>query len=353
VLQERRSKLVESQGMMSTVTPLVTEPPAAARAGADLREARERLGLSLHDVAFTLRIRLPHLEALEEGRISLLPGNAYALAFVRTYSSTLGLDAEEMVRRFRTEAAEFGQRTELVFPIPMPERGLPAGAVMLLGLVLAVGAYAGWYRLSGEGRLPAEAVTAIPERLAPLAEQALPPAPTPGPVADASATAASRIVLADPATPGMLATPAPPVIAISPTSAAAAQLPSQPPDAAPLAGLSPVPAPVAAAPDADASRVALHASADAWMLVKDRGGTVLLNRVLKAGDSWPVPPRTDLLLTTGNAGGTDILVDGAATPSLGGSGKVRRDMQLDPDQIKDGKLAGAVAPQLASSHSHP
>src|ERR1700722_645552 len=161
--------------MMSTVTPLVTEPPAAARAGADLREARERLGLSLQDVAFELRIRMPHLEALEEGRISLLPGNAYALAFVRTYANALGLDAEEMVRRFRTEAAEFSRRPELVFPVPMPERGMPAGAVLLLGLVLAVGAYAGWYRLSGEGRLPAETVAAIPERLAPLAQQALPP----------------------------------------------------------------------------------------------------------------------------------------------------------------------------------
>jgi cytoskeleton protein RodZ len=334
---------------MSTVTPLVTEAPVATRAGADLREARERLGLSLHDVALTLRIRMPHLEALEEGRISLLPGNAYALAFVRTYASTLGLDAEEMVRRFRTEAAEFGRRTELVFPIPMPERGLPAGAVVLLGLVLAIGAYAGWYRLSGEGRLPAETVTAIPERLAPLAEQALPPTPPSGATADASSAAAPRIVLADPATSDMLATPAPPAMAISPSSAAAAQLPARPPDVAALAVLAPVPA--SAAPDA--GRVVLRASADAWVLVKDRGGAVLLNKTLRSGDTWPVPPRADLLLTTGNAGGTDILVDGAATPSLGGAGAVRRDLLLDPDQIKDGKLAGAAAPQLASSHPHP
>src|ERR1700712_3420319 len=115
VLHQRRSKLVESQNMMSTVTPVVTEAPAAARAGAELRAARERLGLSLDDIAHTLRIRPPHLEALEEGRIALLPGNAYALAFVRAYAAKLGLDAEEMVRRFRTEAAAFGRRTDLVF----------------------------------------------------------------------------------------------------------------------------------------------------------------------------------------------------------------------------------------------
>jgi len=38
------------------------------------------------------------------------------------------------------------------------------------------------------------------------------------------------------------------------------------------------------------------------------------------------------------AGGTDLLVDGVATGPLGGSGAVRRDLSLDPDQIKDGKL---------------
>ena len=43
-----------------------------------------------------------------------------------------------------------------------------------------------------------------------------------------------------------------------------------------------------------------------------------------------------------------FLLDGVATPSLGAPGTVRRDMPLDPDQIKDGKLAGALAPQIAS-----
>jgi cytoskeleton protein RodZ len=371
---------------MSTVTPLVTEPPAASRAGADLRAARERLGLSLEDVALDLRIRLPHLEALEEGQVSSLPGTAYALAFVRTYANALGLDAEEMVRRFRTEAAEFGRRTELVFPLPMPERGLPAGAVVLLGLVLAVGAYAGWYRLSGEGRLPAETVMAVPERLAPLAEQAVPPASgilalggaapgtkaysatalgasapasgvqAAGPAAEASGATAPAVAPGDQTSSAMVANPAPPVAAISPTSAAAAQLPPTSADVSAVAGLPPpassVTVPPGAAPPAaaaDASRLVLHASADAWVMVKDRAGAVLLNRTLKAGETWPVPPRPDLLLTVGNAGGTDILLDGAATSSLGPSGAVRRDLPLDPDQIKEGRLAAALAPQLAST----
>ncbi len=363
MLQGRRLELVESQVMISTVTGLMTDPPAAERAGADLRAARERLGMSLQDVALTLRIRLPHLEALEEGRISLLPGNAYALAFVRTYASAIGLDAEEMVRRFKTEAAAFSRRTELVFPVPMPERGMPAGAVMLLGLVLVAGAYAGWYRLSAEGRLPAETVTAIPERLAPLAEQALPKAPV-----AAADTGVPRIIVSGQPPAGILANQAPPVVSISPISAAAAQIdrpaayePAVPTVPAPAMSSSAMPSSAMPSPSMsspglsspDAVRMVLRASADAWILVKDHAGTVLVNRTLKAGDTWPVPVRTDLLLTTGNAGGTEILVDGATTASLGGSGAVRRDLPLDPDQIRDGKLAiAAAAPQSVSARPH-
>ena len=147
---------------------------AAPRAGADLRAARERLGWPIEDVSAALRIRLPHLEALEEGRIDLLPGNAYAVGFLRTYARALGLDPDEIARRFKAEASEVNRRTELTFPAPMPQRGVPAGAVILLGVVLAIGAYAGWYRLSGEGRLPPETVAPVPERLATLAEQAVP-----------------------------------------------------------------------------------------------------------------------------------------------------------------------------------
>jgi cytoskeleton protein RodZ len=115
----------------------------------------------------------------------------------------------------------------------------------------------------------------------------------------------------------------PPMPAVSPTSAAAA--PAMP-------------------PPADRARIVLRASADAWVQVRDRAGPVLLNRILHPGESWEVPIRPNLLLTTGNAGGTDLLVDGATTASLGGNGVVRRDLPLDADLIKDGKLAANLRP---------
>jgi cytoskeleton protein RodZ len=104
----------------------------------------------------------------------------------------------------------------------------------------------------------------------------------------------------------------------------------------PLPDTPPAPAP------SDQSRILLRANADAWVQVRDRAGPVLLSRILHAGETWVVPARPNLLLTTGNAGGTDLVVDGAPSPPLGGNGAVRRDLLLDPDLIKDGRLAAAI-----------
>ena len=144
----------------------------AVQTGADLRAARERLGRSVEEMAAPLRLRASYLRALEEGRLDALPGHAYALYYLRSYASALGLDPEATAQHFKAEAGEVESRPELRFPAPVPQRDLPGGAVILIGLVLAVGAYGGWYYLSADGKLPPETVEPVPGRLTPLAERA-------------------------------------------------------------------------------------------------------------------------------------------------------------------------------------
>jgi cytoskeleton protein RodZ len=284
------------------------EPSAAeaARLGEELRDARVALGLSLEDIAASLRIRRPYLVALEEGRVHDLPAPAYAVGFVRTYARALGLDEDEVVRRFREASGPVVQRkTDLVFPEPVPEHGLPAGAVILVGAMLAVGAYAGWYQWSGSGDRTVDAVAPVPARIEQAAR--LEPAPA--------------------------ATPSPPPAA-SPVNAQAAPAP-------PLATAPPAPPPAATATE---GRIVLRARADAWIQLRDRGtGTVILNRVLRPGESYTVPPREGLLFTTGNAGGLDIMVDGQPVPALGGAQAVRRDLLLEPERLKSGQPPVAAA----------
>ena len=140
----------------------------APRAGADLRAARERLGWALSDVAAMLRIRLSYLEALEDGSLTQPASNVYAMGFLRSYASALGLDAGRGRAPFPRRGWRNRKARRPGFPAPMADRGLPAGALILLGLILVGGAYIGWYRLSGEGKFPAETVIPVPARLASL-----------------------------------------------------------------------------------------------------------------------------------------------------------------------------------------
>lgn len=308
------------------------EPYVPSRVGGDLRAARERLGWSLPDVANTLRIRQPYLEAIEEGRLSELPGNAYAVGFVRTYATALGLDPAEISRRFRTEAQEVNRKTELAFPAPVPERGVPVGAAIMLGLLLIVGSYAAWYRYSGDASSPSETVSAVPERLAPLAEPTRPvsnPSPQVASILPPGGTAAipspayaPAPVFAAPVTPPVPSTAIPSTLGPS-TLGPSTLVPS------------------ALAPAAETSRVMLRMKSDSYIQVKERQGGVLLNRVMRAGESWPVPRGQTLLLTTGNAAGTEIVIDGVASVVQGAAGVVRRDIALDADALKPGAVFAA------------
>ncbi|MFC4170312.1 helix-turn-helix domain-containing protein, partial [Teichococcus aestuarii] len=182
-------------------------PAEALRVGEELREARLSLGISLEEMAERLRINRRYIAALEDGRVADLPGAAYGIGFVRSYAQAMGLDAPDLVRRFREGAGQGPRGKDLVFPEPVPERGVPTGAIILVGAVLAIGAYAGWYRWSGSGERTVDAVPALPPRLEQAARDAGSP-PLPG-VTQREAPAAPAPVTSPPVTvPPVSAPPA-------------------------------------------------------------------------------------------------------------------------------------------------
>lgn len=333
------------------------------KVGARLRAARERVGWALPDVAATLRIREPLLRAIEAGDATELPALAYAIGFVRSYATLLGLDPDEIARRYRAELGGEHRNTDLQFPAPVTGYGMPAGAVVLLGALIAIGAYIGWYRLSGErpGPVPIAAVpdrllrpqTTLPPAAAPaLQSPAVPqpsgtPAVMPPPAGSAGESPPAAAMAAPPSDVAPAAAPTTPSATATAPPAGAPPSSQMAETASPASGEASTQAP--ASPDAISpdSRIMLRANADSWVEVRDRQGHVLLNRTLHNGETWAVPSRADgmadLLLTTGNAGGTELVVDGTVAPSLGGIGMVRRDLPLDPEMIRSGKWPPANA----------
>ena len=87
------------------------------------------------------------------------------------------------------------------------------------------------------------------------------------------------------------------------------------------------------------ARIVLRALLDSWVQIRDAEDSLLLTRVLQPGDTYRVPELSGLTLLTGNAGGLQIEVDGAAVPPLGPVGAVRRNIALDPERLLDGTAA--------------
>ena len=160
--------------------------PSGPRSAGDLlRQQREALRLDLDDIAAALRIKPDYLAALEAGRPDLLPGPTYAIGFVRTYSDYLGLDGDEILRRFKAESTGLDAKPDLAFPMPLGERSIPGGGMLLVALILVFCGYGTWYYLSTVERSRPERVAEVPRELLPLTSPqgasepaTLPPAPS-------------------------------------------------------------------------------------------------------------------------------------------------------------------------------
>ena len=139
-----------------------------ASIGSLLRASRNRRNEELSEVSSSLRIRQVYLEAIENNQFEELPGAIYAIGFIRTYAEYLGLDGEEVIRRYKTETATAENKQDLTFPSLVPEHGIPGGAIVMLGLLLAAIGYGSWYFVSSRNIFVTEQVPAVPEKLAAL-----------------------------------------------------------------------------------------------------------------------------------------------------------------------------------------
>lgn len=132
----------------------------AWRAGRKLSEARRQRGWTIDEVADRIRVRKEFLEALEEMNVKLLPGKAYALAFLRSYARELGIEEKAIVDQFQDECAL--TREDVTKPIRNPTskpRQRPPWAAAA-ALVLIAAGFVGWRALDSQLRTENEQVAA-------------------------------------------------------------------------------------------------------------------------------------------------------------------------------------------------
>jgi hypothetical protein len=121
--------------------------------GGSLREARLKRNLTPADVQRAIRIRDRYLQALEEERWELLPGDAYVKGFLRTYADYLGLDGNLYVEEYNSRFAHPED------PLMVPERFARTGGwlgdvgflrpLVAVGVIVAIVAAVAAWQLSG------------------------------------------------------------------------------------------------------------------------------------------------------------------------------------------------------------
>lgn len=251
--------------------------------GAELRAARLKKGEELDAIAAKLKIRKDILQSLEESDYDRHPPKVYAIGFVRAYARYLGLDAEALVSRYKSEIAgrNAGKPPQLNFPETHDESTFPYVTLLLVAAVVGLLGYGAW-------------------NMTQVADIAGAPQVVSEDDARRMAEEAARNQ------PGPLGLPADPLLFAQQMAA---------PEAAPPKVYGDVDGVV---------RITLRATEDCYVRIRDlwadTGPKVIFEQTLTKGESYKVPNRGGLWLRAGNAGGLVVEIDGKEVGPLGRPG---------------------------------
>ena len=91
----------------------------------ELRAAREAKGITLDDISRATLIDRKYLEAIEEAEEQVLPA-AYVRAFIREYAAAIGLNPNDVMKRFEQTSRPPGVDSTPAHAMPAPSTTGPA-----------------------------------------------------------------------------------------------------------------------------------------------------------------------------------------------------------------------------------
>ena len=275
---------------MSEPTAESQAPDAAAEArpspGALLKQARERAGLGVEDLAGQLKLAKGTLEALEADDFAALSEPVYIRGYYRKIAKLLPVPEGELIAAYdaRSRSAK-----------PGPAKSVPA----MQRIPLAGGVAAGSSRQTrGQGVGIVVAVLVVVALLVVFADR------------DPPKRLAER--------PGVPAAPAEsPVAASSPTPALApapslSEPPAPSPGVAPVppAAIAPAPPAVAAAPPGGPEQLVLDLKESSFVRVEDSRGKTLAIGLVRGGERQALDGRPPYTVFLGNAKNVKVFYGG-------------------------------------------
>jgi cytoskeleton protein RodZ len=275
--------------------------------GAQLKQEREKQGLTLEQISLSTKIGTRMLRALEEEHLDQLPGGIFNKGFIRAYARCLHMDEEQAIAEYMAatgttpvanNSEEHDQPPVLEIPREQEREGsdLPWGIFAVLLLLAAIG-FAAWGFYSRESQKSATGA-------------ALPAAnlPSGSPTENAEPSHAQK-----PSEPVDSSTkPA----ETMPTAPAGEPTPSQ------AVTTPPSPAAQPAVPTRGNLLVVIKAREDSWLSISV-DGEIVTRALLSAPAQKSIRAEKEIVIKAGNVGALDFEFNGQKLPTQGDYGEVK------------------------------
>ena len=337
--------------------------------GEALQEARHKSNQSLSQISSLLRIRQDYLKAIENGTPHDIPGTTYAIGFIKSYSNYLGIDPEGYINSFKTKAQNQEFKNSNVFPSPAPEGKIPSVMVIFTTILITGGIVLIWDNLRKTStylsnqhdviKLQTNPITAVGEQENQNSDSKSFPqkkAPEKNSLQSGNKTVVSKttpdnnlktkqyksakliekkgIEPTDPQSGTTKRTKKKSLETASINSSSLRETTDQFQEKAKKTVVDVKRLKVSNAPSVAAlSTFTIQATADSWIQIKALNSNILVSRILKTHETYNVPNRNDLLLSTGNIGALVIRINGKEIPKYAGSMRVAKDIALTKENL--------------------
>jgi len=290
--------------------------------GMALRDARVARNLSLAEVSALLRIRESHLEAIELEDFDQLPGNVYAIGFIRTYAQYLELNEGDLIMRFKAASVD-PDIADMVFEEEEETEQISGALKISLLVVGALVVYVLWLVAGAQddeitvGTVVQMPVAQVEAPASPEAEAEAAEAPA---GLDAASGAVPDALAADAATDTTSTDTAAADTAIT-DAASGSQSSAQ----AGAQAIDTNPAP---------SKVEIRATRRTWMRLENAQGRVLFSSVIDEGEGFELPDDMNYILATRDAGALTYFVNNQAVAPVGRRGQILTNRNLKRPDIE-------------------
>ena len=254
--------------------------------GQELRRERELRGVALSDISKITKIKLNILQALEEDRLNILPGEFFIRGMIRAYAKCIGLDEDQALNLYthsvqQKEQDRAYEKRKKETPILRSRKPntllIVASTIVVLGVSLLI-------------------ILGFAQKKAP-----------------ARASVEQEPKISAPAVvPDMVPSAPPTTIATTPAAVPAAPTEVKPPSLS----------------------LQVSFQQETWIQVW-ADGVPALDQLKQPGESVSLTCQKEFVLNTGNAGGFTYILNGRPGKPLGALGGVIKNVRITPDNYRE------------------